>query len=238
MLARFRSHASFMTAGTAAAPAWGVPEQLLTQRESEVLAMIWRGLKLAEAGKALEISAQTVATMSKRCTASWVSIRGQRRRWERYGENLRDAPAPGNAGPDRGADALIAAMAPVVGDHYRIVAYVMVAIFGAALAAALLIPAYGARFVRQGEAIVPVLNGQTFPALTDTTPVTIANRTTAITVPAATLVPDDMAPGTPAQIRKWYRDRSRIAEVARGEAATISFRLAARAMSAPLALRR
>lgn len=54
-----------MTAGTAAAPAWGVPEQLLTQRESEVLAMIWRGLKLAEAGKALEISAQTVATHVK-----------------------------------------------------------------------------------------------------------------------------------------------------------------------------
>jgi two-component system sensor histidine kinase DevS len=124
------------------------------------------------------------------------------------------------------------------GTIIAIVAYVMVAVFGAALAAALLIPAYGARFVPQGEAIVPILNGQPYPALTGTTPITIANRSAQITVPAATLVPDDMAPGTPAQIRGWYRDRSRIAEVACGEAATISFRSATGAVSAPLAPQR
>jgi DNA-binding NarL/FixJ family response regulator len=65
LLARFRGHASFMTAGTTATPSGAVSEQGLTPRESEVLAMIGRGLTLAEAAKALEISAQTVATHVK-----------------------------------------------------------------------------------------------------------------------------------------------------------------------------
>ena len=124
------------------------------------------------------------------------------------------------------------------GTIIAIIAYVMVAVFGAAMAAALLIPAYGAKFVPQGDAIIPILNGRSYPALIGTPPITIANRTADITVPASTLVPDDMAPGTPAQIRGWYRDRSRIAEVARGEAATISFRSATGAVSAPLAPQR
>ena len=62
MLDHFRNHASFMTAGSASADA---NEAQLTPRESDVLGMIGRGLTLPEAGAALCISSQTVATHVK-----------------------------------------------------------------------------------------------------------------------------------------------------------------------------
>ena len=61
LLEHFRGHATFVTAGTTADSA----ERALTARETEVLRMIGRGLTLAEAGVALAISAQTVATHVK-----------------------------------------------------------------------------------------------------------------------------------------------------------------------------
>jgi len=61
MLALFRSHAGFMTAGTTATQ----HEDRLTPRETEVLALIGRGLTLPEASIALGISSQTVASHVK-----------------------------------------------------------------------------------------------------------------------------------------------------------------------------
>ncbi|MDE2405995.1 MAG: response regulator transcription factor [Sphingomonadales bacterium] len=62
LLDHFRAHAAFVTAGAAGA---GGEERQLTGRETEVLRLIGRGLTLAEAGAALAISAQTVATHVK-----------------------------------------------------------------------------------------------------------------------------------------------------------------------------
>ena len=61
LIDRFRAHAGFMIAG---ATSIGQPE-LLTARETEVLAIIGRGLTLLEAGGTLGISAQTVASHVK-----------------------------------------------------------------------------------------------------------------------------------------------------------------------------
>jgi len=62
LLDHFRSHATFVTAGSTSGNA---EEQALTPRETDVLRLIGRGLTLAEAGSALTISAQTVATHVK-----------------------------------------------------------------------------------------------------------------------------------------------------------------------------
>ncbi|MBU6266659.1 MAG: response regulator transcription factor [Sphingomonadales bacterium] len=62
LLAHFRGHATFVTAGASNAAG---EEQQLTARETDVLRLIGRGLTLAEAGGALAISAQTVATHVK-----------------------------------------------------------------------------------------------------------------------------------------------------------------------------
>lgn len=63
LLGHFRTHATFVTAGSSSPG--DAPEQALTPRETEVLRLIGRGLTLAEAGSALVISAQTVATHVK-----------------------------------------------------------------------------------------------------------------------------------------------------------------------------
>lgn len=62
MLEHFRVHAAFMTAGSTADAAG---EVALTARETEVLAMVGRGLTIAEAAQAMGISGQTVATHLK-----------------------------------------------------------------------------------------------------------------------------------------------------------------------------
>jgi DNA-binding NarL/FixJ family response regulator len=62
LLDHFRRHASFMTADAAQN---GHQSVALTPRENEVLGMIGRGLTLNEAGHALTISSQTVATHVK-----------------------------------------------------------------------------------------------------------------------------------------------------------------------------
>lgn len=59
ILDQFRVHATFMSAG--------VDEgAVLTPREAEVLRLIGRGLTLAEAGRVLDLSSQTVATHVKK----------------------------------------------------------------------------------------------------------------------------------------------------------------------------
>ena len=63
LMDHFRVHANFMTAG--AATAARDDAAALTNRETDVLAMIGRGLTLPEAGSALAISGQTVATHVK-----------------------------------------------------------------------------------------------------------------------------------------------------------------------------
>lgn len=60
LLDHFRRHATFVTAD-----AGSCDDPDLTARETEVLGMIGRGLTLAEAGGALKISGQTVATHVK-----------------------------------------------------------------------------------------------------------------------------------------------------------------------------
>lgn len=62
MLAHFRTHAAFITAGATCGSA---DVAALTARETEVLSVIGRGLTVAEAAGALSISAQTVATHLK-----------------------------------------------------------------------------------------------------------------------------------------------------------------------------
>ncbi|CAN5378401.1 response regulator transcription factor [soil metagenome] len=61
LLGHFRRHATFMTVDVTST--LGGPD--LTGRETEVLGMIGRGLTLNEAGRALSISSQTVATHVK-----------------------------------------------------------------------------------------------------------------------------------------------------------------------------
>ncbi len=62
LLDHFRDHAAFVTAGSQSAP--DEPASL-TPREEEVLRLIGRGLTLAEAGRVMAISPQTVATHVK-----------------------------------------------------------------------------------------------------------------------------------------------------------------------------
>lgn len=61
LIDQFRVHAGFMTAGSATV----LQPEALTRRETEVLAIIGRGLTLPEAGGALGISSQTVASHVK-----------------------------------------------------------------------------------------------------------------------------------------------------------------------------
>ena len=61
LIDRFRTHAGFMTAGSASV---GQSEPL-TSRETDVLAIIGRGLTLSEAGSTLGNSSQTVASHVK-----------------------------------------------------------------------------------------------------------------------------------------------------------------------------
>ncbi len=59
ILDQFRLHATFMSAGFDEGA-------VLTQRETDVLRLIGRGLTLVEAGRALDLSSQTVATHVKK----------------------------------------------------------------------------------------------------------------------------------------------------------------------------
>lgn len=61
LLGHFRDHATFVTAGSLAS----AEQTRLTTREEQVLRLIGRGLTLAEAGRVLAISPQTVATHVK-----------------------------------------------------------------------------------------------------------------------------------------------------------------------------
>ena len=196
ILERFRSQARAELAA---------PEPVqLTERETEVLRLIGRGLILREVAHVLGVSTHTVAHHVK-------SIYAKLGIASRAEAALEAAAATSPDPPRRPAASLLAFTYAVVGGAALIVLALLHA------------PETGVRFAPAAGGIDAVIDGGgRIVGLADDAEVTFSGRAGRVSFPAAELVPDFLSSGDVAEVKCWWAERARLRSLSEGGPLTIS----------------